>query len=106
MTDRRVSGPDAEPQHDHTAAEERLRRQLDAVQQLPDQNPNPVLRVGEDGTLLYANGASAPVVEALGLVEGEHMPADLWTRLCAAARSGSDEPVEVRGDARWFELTT
>jgi class 3 adenylate cyclase len=202
MTDRRASVPDTEPQHDHSAAEERLRRQLDAVQQLPDQNPNPVLRidragtlayanpasrvlvrdlglvegqalpdrllgplqealdgpegslaevevgrrtfcfkpvaapeletinvyatditaaraverfpernpnpvlrVGEDGTLLYANEASAPVVEALGLVEGEHMPTDLWTRLCAAARSGSDEPVEVKGDGRWYELT-
>lgn len=75
-----------------------------AIERFPERNPNPVLRVGEDGTLLYANSASRPVVESLGLAQGSRLADDLWERLCAAARRGSDEPVEVQGDGHWYEL--
>ena len=37
----------------------------------PDQNPNPVMRFGWDGTLVYANPASAGIVAGLELAVGE-----------------------------------
>ena len=41
----------------------------------PGANPHPVLRVADDSELIYANPSSRPVIEALGLVVGEAVPA-------------------------------
>jgi hypothetical protein len=35
-------------------------RELEAVKRFPEGNPEPVLQIAPDGTLLYANQASAP----------------------------------------------
>ena len=75
-----------------------------AVERFPERNPNPVLRVSLEGELLYANAASAPVVEALGLVVDEPLPEQLWTDLQAAEEPGATEKVQVQGDGRWFQL--
>ena len=29
----------------------------------------------------------------------------MWERLCATTTSGAAEPVEIQGDAHWYELT-
>ena len=41
-----------------------------AIVKFPDQNPNPVMRTDWDGTLVYANPASAGIVAGLGLAIG------------------------------------
>ena len=51
--------------HAHVAQDDRVQRQLDAAQHFPDQNPNPVLRIGADGELQYANPASEVIVRDL-----------------------------------------
>ncbi len=43
-------------------AEEAMRR----LAQFPEENPNPVLRVALDGTLLYANPPARALLEAMG----------------------------------------
>jgi len=74
-----------------------------AVERFPERNPNPVMRVSLEGTLLYANAASAPIAEALKLRTGEPLPAELWASLQAA--EGPDAAkVEVQGDGHWYEL--
>ena len=42
-----------------------------AIVKFPDQNPNPVMRIDWDGTLVYANPASAGLVAGLDLAIGE-----------------------------------
>ena len=76
-----------------------------AVERFPDRNPNPVMRVSLSGTLQYANAASAPIVEALGLVTDQPLPAQLWADLQAAEAPGATGKVQVQGADRWFELT-
>ena len=76
-----------------------------AVERFPDRNPNPVMRVSLTGTLQYANTASAAIVEALGLVTGEPLPAQLWADLQAAEEPGATSKVQVQGAERWYELT-
>ena len=44
------------------------------VAKFPGQNPNPVLRSARGAGCIYANDASAPIVEALGLRVGEPLP--------------------------------
>ena len=65
----------------------------------PGANPHPVLRVANDGELIYANATSQPVMDALGLVVGEVVPDD-WLDLLLT----SDGPLDVRVGARTFEL--
>jgi class 3 adenylate cyclase len=76
------------------------------VARFPDQNPNPVFRVTPEGKLVYANTASRPVVEALGVAVGEQVPADTFARIEGLYRGSSSERLEVRTtDARTFLLT-
>jgi PAS domain S-box-containing protein len=46
----------------------------------PGENPNPVLRVARDGTLLYANQASRPLLDSWGCHLGQALP-DEWQQL-------------------------
>jgi class 3 adenylate cyclase len=75
---------------------------LEAVNRFPDQNPNPVLRVGADGRLVYANPASAPIFAAWGVAVGEPVPARWRTTLRAVIDSGV--PADIVCADRTFEL--
>jgi len=54
-----------------------------AIDKFPAQNPNPVLRTSLDGVLIYANEASAPIVEAVGLRVGQRVPTQMWADIRA-----------------------
>jgi class 3 adenylate cyclase len=66
-----------------------------AIVKFPDQNPNPVFRIDWDGTLVYANPASAGLVAGLGLAVGTVLPADLRVGLLERARAADRVTVEV-----------
>ena len=76
-----------------------------AIERFPDRNPSPVMRVSLSGTLQYANAASEPIVEALGLVTDQPLPKQLWADLQAAEAPDATDKVQVQGADRWFELT-
>ena len=65
----------------------------------PGANPHPVLRVADDGVLIYANAASGPVIDALGLVVDQAVPATWLDQLLT-----SDGPIDVRVGPRTYEL--
>ena len=65
----------------------------------PGANPHPVLRVADDGVLIYANAASRPVIDALGLVVDQAVPATWLDQLLT-----SDGPIDVRVGPRTYEL--
>jgi class 3 adenylate cyclase len=83
-------------------------RQVQAINRFPDQNPNPVMRMSEEGHLLYANLSSEPIRRALGVEVGDPLPADVAARLRSAARDqkGSRENgrVEVEHEHRTYAL--
>jgi class 3 adenylate cyclase len=74
------------------------------LERFPTWNPNPVLRMGRDGTLLFANAASAPIVAALGLEQGRAFPSDATKRLLRAVDEPAPEPLEVAHDGRHYAL--
>jgi PAS domain S-box-containing protein len=45
------------------------------------ENPNPVLRIARDGTVLYANEASSPVLETWGIKIGQSLPEAYYERI-------------------------
>ena len=74
------------------------------VERFPNQNPNPVLRMTADGTLIYANTASRPIVEALGLSIGSILPAELLDQLRDSLAADARAPVEVKAGGLVFEM--
>jgi len=65
----------------------------------PGANPHPVLRVADDGVLIYANAASRPVIDTLGLEVDQAVPATWLDQLLT-----SDGPIDVRVGPRTYEL--
>ncbi len=75
------------------------------VERFPDRNPNPVMRMAGDGSLLYANEASRPITRALDMGVGDPFPADLLERLRACLERSGPGPIEVHGEDRTYELS-
>ncbi len=88
-----------------SAERERARRAEMSVAQFPEENPNPVLRVDEDGALLYANAPGRGCLAALGAAPGRPLPPAF--RALAADAFGRPEVVETEftdsaGRTFWF----
>lgn len=75
-----------------------------AIVKFPDQNPNPVMRIHWDGTLVYANPASAGLVAGLGLAIGRPLSPDLAASLLARVRAADRATVEVDSAGRSYAL--
>jgi class 3 adenylate cyclase len=75
-----------------------------AIVNFPDQNPNPVFRIQWDGTLVYANPASAGLVEGLGLSIGLGLPDALRDGLLDSVRAGDRATVEIEAAGRSYAL--
>ncbi len=72
------------------------------MDRFPDENPNPVVRILPDGTLLYANPASRVIVSTWAVTVGSKLPRDQVQALVAAAAEGRS--VEMLVDHRTFSL--
>jgi class 3 adenylate cyclase len=75
-----------------------------AITKFPDQNPNPVLRVARDGTLGYANPASADLLAGLGLVIGQPLPPELLEPIVAGATAADSATIVVESAGRTYAL--
>ena len=86
---------------DRVRAEEEIR----GLSRFPSENPNPVLRVAGEGTVLYANQASQPLLSAWGCQVGQPL-VDEWRELTAdALRSSLKRDIELAVEDRVLSLT-
>lgn len=74
------------------------------VARFPNQNPNPVFRVDDNGRLIYANEASVPLIEAFGMKVGDLWPAEVAQQVLAAADSPSADLIEIEADFQTYAL--
>jgi PAS domain S-box-containing protein len=74
-------------------------RARESLALLPQQNPAPVLRLSREGTILYANGAAAPLLGAWNLAIGQPAPEGLRTLVRDSLQAKQIRNVE-------FELAT
>jgi hypothetical protein len=77
---------------------------LEAVATFPESNPSPVLRLATSDVLLYANPASAPLLEALGASVGAPLPPDLATRLRSPAGPAATRVVQIEAAGHTYLL--
>jgi len=86
---------------DRKRAEEEIRR----LAKFPSENPNPVLRVGGNGSVMYANDASRPLLDAWGCDVGGVLP-DEWLQVVSdVLRNGTGRQAEVVYGDRVVSLT-
>ncbi|AKB31881.1 sensory transduction histidine kinase [Methanosarcina siciliae HI350] len=75
------------------------------VEQFPTNNPNPVLSVGKDGTVLYSNEAGEPLLHEWGVEIGGKLPStfgDLVQRVISLNRP---EKTEVKTEKKVYLVT-
>ena len=77
---------------------------VESLSRFPSENPMPVLRVARDGSLLFVNAASAPVLALWGCQARGRVP-DAWQLLVEEALdSGTGRAVDVATGAATYAL--
>jgi PAS domain S-box-containing protein len=83
----------------------RVEEEIAKLSKFPDENPNPVMRIHRDGTILYANNASVPVLAVWGWQTGERVPEPGLAHIEKAFRSGKPYIFEDNCDEHIFLVT-
>ncbi|HEY6168080.1 MAG TPA: EAL domain-containing protein [Verrucomicrobiae bacterium] len=69
------------------------------------ENPNPVLRVSREGTILYANGAGSRLLPASLCALGQPLPEFLQRFIVESTGQGNSRDLEVEADGRFFSFS-
>ena len=83
----------------------RAEEEVADLAKFPSENPNPVLRIGRDGTVLYGNDASAPVLEEWGRGQGEPLTGRWHRFVLDALDTARNLRAELRCGERILALT-
>jgi len=86
------------------AERDRVEAQLRTLGKFPSENPNPVLRVGQDGVILYANAASLVLLDQFNCRLGGRVPGFLGQLITDAFGQGQRCDIEVEAAGRWFSF--
>ncbi|MCE5268276.1 MAG: response regulator [Planctomycetaceae bacterium] len=75
------------------------------LSRFPEEDPNPLLRIARDGTILYANRVSNPLLAHWGLSTGQCLVPSSAGRLAAIIDAGKTIEEEVTCGDRTFSCT-
>jgi len=82
----------------------RAEEEVRSLARFPSENPNPVLRVDRQGTVVYANAASEALVQHGRLRPGSPVPAPWQDSIAEALSRRSQTILEVRRKGRVFSF--
>ncbi len=85
-------------------AHKRAVDELKNMARFPSENPNPVLRISKDGTLLYVNQAGFSLLPELHLQVGQAAPLKLQNAAHQAISNGSTQRLELEHGQRLFSF--
>ncbi|WP_299989101.1 response regulator [uncultured Ruegeria sp.] len=81
-------------------AENRIRE----LARIPEENPNPVLRITDQGELTYANKASAPLIEALQLKVGDRVGTGWRKRVAKGLQEDQRADFQYKAGGQTYSL--
>lgn len=87
--------------HDITGRK-RIEERARSLARFPDENPSPVMRIGLDGVIRYANRASEPILNSWDRRINEMVPLDWQEAIEAVCAAGAYQEVEAECDGRVF----
>ena len=76
--------------------------QIQSLSKFPAENPFPVMRIAPDGSLLYANKSSEPLLAMWNIRIGQAMPPEWQAWNAEASHSGQNREVEIQCGERLF----
>jgi len=80
----------------------KAKKEIESLAKFPSENPNPVLRIADNGTVLYSNMASSSLLEDWGCETDKCVP-DRWCQLVAdGLESGLRKNIEIEHRGRTF----
>ena len=85
-------------------ARKRAEEEITSLARFPSENRNPVLRVSPDGTIRYANAASAPLLATWGTEVDRKLPDPLRELMSDAIGRNTSHTTEVTDGERVFSL--
>lgn len=82
----------------------RAKEEIKTLMKLPNENPNPVMKISATGTLLYANPVSQSLLHQWQCKIYEVVPKEIQRLVQKAIDLGSTEMLEVQCGAQLFQL--
>jgi len=82
----------------------RAMEEIKSLARFPAENPDPVMRVANDGMLMFANQAAQSLLDAWGLAVGQAIPDSLWQQWQPVFESEQPTTLEVCCGKRKFSL--
>ena len=75
-----------------------------SLARFPAENPNPVLRATHEGKIIYANAASAPLLQDWNANVGTHLPED-WIKLIGELiKTGSRKTMDIQSGKTTYSM--
>ncbi len=72
------------------------------IAKFPPENPNPVLRIGSDGKILWANEAAKPLCKAWGCEVGSVTPTKFLETITDAGKASRTQNIELAAENKTF----
>src|SRR5512139_1313026 len=72
------------------------------MKQFPEKNPNPVISVGSEGTVLYSNEASESLLQEWGVKVGGKLPSSTAEIVQRVLSHNNPEKIEVNAGKRVY----
>ena len=88
-----------------TTEQRKATEEIERLARFPAENPNPVMRVAGDGTVLYANDASAPLLDFWQCGTGDTLSETWQTLVSKALDAGEPRTGEVQCGDTTYALT-
>ncbi len=82
----------------------RAEEEIRGLAKFPSENPNPVMRVAQNGTVLYANQATLPLLNEWRCQVGQLLPDYLSQSILEVLDSGSPKYIEVECGEQTFSF--